>query len=160
MDTAEIQIQKPVGAEESTLIASRALLGVVARSLAEALEMVSLPQFRVMVILASSGPLRMGALAARAHTVPSTFSRSIDRMVVGGWVRRSTSPDSRREVLIELTPAGQHLVEHVTERRREEIAAILERLSPGDRAAVGSAFALFAGAAGEPPAEDLLALGL
>lgn len=160
MDTAEIQIQKPVGAEDSTLVASRALLGVVARSLSEALEMVSLPQFRVLVILASSGPLRMGALAARAHTVPSTFSRSVDRMVAGGWVRRSVSPDSRREVLIELTASGQHLVEHVTERRRDEIAAILERMSPTERAAVSSAFALFAGAAGEPPVEDLLALGL
>jgi len=160
MDTAEIHIQKPAGAEDSTLVASRALLAVVARSLTEALELVSLPQFRVMVILASSGPLRMGALAARAHTIPSTFSRSIDRMVTSGWVRRSVSPDSRREVLIELTPSGQHLVHHVTERRREEIATILERLSPADRAAVSSAFALFADAAGEPPVEDLLALGL
>ena len=38
----------------------------------EALEMVTLPQFRVMVILASSEPMRMGALATRAGSIPST----------------------------------------------------------------------------------------
>ncbi|MBX3098979.1 MAG: MarR family transcriptional regulator [Salinibacterium sp.] len=160
MDTAEIQLPRPAASQDPTLVASRALLGVVARSLAEALEMVTLPQFRVMVILSSTGPLRMGALAARAHTVPSTFSRSIDRMVAGGWVRRRESPDSRREILIELTTSGQHLVDHVTERRRAEIAAILARLSPAAQAQVGSAFALFAEAAGEPLAEDLLSLGI
>lgn len=160
MDTAEIHIVKSAAGGDPTLVASRALLGVVARSLSEALEMVTLPQFRVMVILSSSGPLRMGALAARAHTVPSTFSRSVDRMVAGGWVLRRESPDSRREVLIELTAAGKNLVDHVTERRREEIAAILAKLSPAAQAEVGSAFALFAEAAGEPPAEDLLALGI
>ena len=160
MDTAEIPIQRATSADESTLVSSRALLGVVARSLSDALEVVSLPQFRVMVILASSGPLRMGVLAARAHTVPSTFSRTIDRMVAGGWVQRRESPDSRREVLIELTTPGRYLVEQVTERRRNEITAIMRRLSPSDRAAVGAAFELFAKAAGEPPAEDLLMLGL
>ena len=160
MNTAEIQLPKPAASQDPTLVASRALLGVVARSLAEALEIVTLPQFRVMVILSSSGPMRMGALAARARTVPSTFSRSVDRMVTGGWVRRRESPDSRREVLIELTSSGQHLVDHVTERRLEEIAAILAKLSPAAQAEVGLAFALFAEAAGEPPAEDLLTLGI
>ncbi|CAN5324816.1 MarR family transcriptional regulator [soil metagenome] len=160
MDTAEIAIVTASQPADATLTTSRALLGVVARSLSEALEMVTLPQFRVMVILASSEPMRMGTLAARAHSNISTFSRSLDRMVAGGWVRRSGSPDSRREVLIELTPHGKQLVAHVTDRRREEIAKILSRLSVRDQKAVGAALSLFAAAAGEPPAEDLLVLGL
>ena len=160
MDTAEIQIERAPHEADATLMSSRALLGVVARSLSDALEVVTLPQFRVLVIISSSGPLRMGALAARAHSLPSTFSRSIDRMVAGGWVLRRESPGSRREVLIELTVLGRQLVEHVTQRRRDEIAAILERLAPEDRVAVGAAFELFAQAAGEPPLEDLLTLGL
>ncbi|CAN5307692.1 MarR family transcriptional regulator [soil metagenome] len=160
MHTAEIEIIRTSDPTDATLTTSRALLGVVARSLSEALEMVTLPQFRVMVILASSGPLRMGALAARAHSNISTFSRSLDRMVAGGWVQRVDSPDSRREVLIELTLHGNQLVAHVTDRRREEIATIMARLSPADQEKVGSAFALFAAATGEPPVEDLLILGL
>lgn len=148
-----------VDATETAIAASRALLGVVARSLAEALEMVTLPQFRVMVIL-SSGPLRMGALAARAHFVPSTFSRSIDRMEASGWVERTGNPGSKREVMVDLTPHGRQLVAHVTDRRRREIAEVLDRLDIDDRRRVAEAFALFADASGESPVEDLLPLGL
>lgn len=145
---------------EATLTASRAMLGIVARSLGEALEMVTLPQFRVLVILSGSSPLRMGALAARVNAVPSTFSRSIDRMVAGEWVRRIESPENRREVLIELTPRGERLVSRVTEHRRKELAEILDRLSDHDRRSVEEAFAAFARAAGEPSADALLALGI
>lgn len=160
LDTAQIAIALASDPREATLTTSRALLGVVARSVSEALEMVTLPQFRVMVVLAGSGPMRMGALAQRVGAVPSTFSRSIDRMETGGWVRREHSPDSRREILIHLTPHGDQLVAHVTDRRRSEITEILAQLKPEDRQAVGRAFALFAAAAGEPLPEDLIVLGL
>ena len=160
LDTAQIAISLSGDPKEATLTTSRALLGVVARSVSEALEMVSLPQFRVMVVLAGNGPMRMGALAQRVGAIPSTFSRSVDRMEKGGWVRREHSPDSRREVLIHLTPHGEQLVSHVTNRRRLEIEEILAQLKPEDRRAVGRAFALFAAAAGEPLPEDLIVLGL
>lgn len=160
LDTAQIALALTGDPREATLTTSRALLGVIARSVAEALEMVSLPQFRVMVVLAATGPMRMGALAQRIGAVPSTFSRSIDRMEAAGWVRREHSPDSRREILIHLTPHGEQLVAHVTERRRREISEILAQLKPDDRQAVGRAFALFAAAAGEPLPEDLIVLGL
>jgi DNA-binding MarR family transcriptional regulator len=160
LDTAQIAIALASDPREATLTTSRALLGVVARSVAEALDMVTLPQFRVLVVLAGSGPMRMGALAERVGAVPSTFSRSVDRMEQGGWVRREHSPESRREVLIHLTPHGENLVAHVTDRRRREIADILAQLKPDDRQAVGRAFALFAAAAGEPLPEDMIILGL
>lgn len=128
--------------------------------MSEALEQVSLPQFRVLVVLSGSGPVRMSALAAEMGTLPSTFSRVIDRMVEGGWVERVPSPESRREVLVRPTASGQQLVRRVTAKRRDEIGRILSTLSPEDNQAVGEAFALFAAAAGEPLRIDLLALGL
>lgn len=147
-------------AADATLTASRALLGVVARSVASALEVVTLPQFRVLVILSADGPTRIGSLAGRIGAVPSTFTRSVDRMVAGGWIVRAENPDSRREVLIELTDDGRRLVEAVTERRRREIRDVLKLLSEDDRALVARAFTLFNTAAGEPTVEDLLTLGL
>lgn len=160
VDTAAIAIALSGDAGEATLATSRALLGVVARSVAEALELVTLPQFRVLVVLASSGPLRISSLAARLGAVPSTFSRTIDRMEQGGWVTRAHSSDRRREVLVDLTPHGRQLVTHVTDRRRREIHEILAQLKPDDRRAIAHALALFAAAAGEPPAEDLITLGV
>jgi len=154
---AEDGVDDPLAA---TLTTSRALLGVVARSVADALELVTLPQFRVLVVLAASGPLRMGALAQRVDAVPSTFSRSLDRMERQGWVTRQPSPGSRREVLIHLTPEGAELVATVTERRCREIARILSELSPTEVETVARGFALFAAAAGEAPPDDLLLLGM
>lgn len=145
---------------EVTLTASRALLGVVARSVTEVLHTVTLPQFRVLVVLSGTGPLRIGTLAERMKANPSTFSRTIDRMVVHGWVDRATSADSRREVLVQITAEGRALVDQVTEKRRHDISAILGRLSPADQKSIAAALALFTEAAGEPHANDLLTLGL
>jgi len=145
---------------DATLTASRALLGVVARSVAAALEVVTLPQFRVLVVLVGSGPMRIGALAERMRAVPSTFSRTIDRMVAGGWVERSASPDSRREVMIDVSGHGRQLVTHVTDLRRREIDTILASMSQDDRQSVTQALSKFSAAAGEPAVEDLLTLGL
>ena len=75
-------------AADATVTASRALLGIIARSMLPALEDVSLPQFRVLVLLSSAGALRMGALAERLGVTVSTFSRTADRLVTGGWATR------------------------------------------------------------------------
>jgi len=147
-------------ATEATLTASRALLGIVARSVADALEEVTLPQFRVMVVLSTTGPLRLGTLAERMGANASTFSRGVDRMVAGGWVVRTENPDSRREVLVGLTEAGHRLVTAITERRRRDIRAVLARMTPQDRQALAEALTAFNRAAGEPTVEDLLVLGL
>lgn len=147
-------------AADATLAASRALLGVVARSVVTALDVVTLPQFRVLVVLSSTGPTRMGAVAERMGVIPSTFSRFIDRMVAGDWVERASSPDSRREVLLELTPRGRRLVDEVTERRREGISEVLAAMTVEQQGLVQHAFQAFADAAGETPATDLLTLGI
>lgn len=152
-------VETATDAADATLTASRALLGVVARSVAAALEVVTLPQFRILVVLVGSGPMRIGALAERMHAVPSTFSRTIDRMVTGGWVERSASPDSRREVMIDVSLHGRQLVTHVTNLRRGEINAVLADMTEQDRQLVTLAFTRFSAAAGEPTVEDLLTLG-
>lgn len=146
---------------DAVLTASRALLGVVARSLAPVLEEISLHQFRVLVVLSAAGqPMRSGALAAALGVHPSTFSRAADRLEAGGWVRREANPESRREVLIELQPQGRRLVETVTRRRRKEIARILADTTPQARAQIMTGMQAFAEASGEPAATDLAALGV
>ena len=147
-------------AVDATLTASRALLGVVARSLAGALEHVTPPQFRVLVVLSAEGSMRTGTLAARMGAIASTFTRSLDRMEAGGWITRRENPESRREVLVDLTDSGRELVRDVTARRREEIRTVIQQLSPAERADVVRALTLFSSAAGEPPVDELLVPGL
>jgi DNA-binding MarR family transcriptional regulator len=155
--------REPGGADlaaEVTLQASRALLGVVVRSLSEALEEVSLPQYRVLVLLATEGPLRSGVVAERMGIHASTFTRNADRLVAGGWVRRVEEPGTRLTVLIELADAGQDLVDRVTERRREELAEVLAKLDESERGALVTAFEAFTRAAGDPGPGELAPLGM
>ena len=143
------------------LTASRALLGVVARSLVPVLDQVTIPQFRVLVILSTADePIRNGDLAAMLGVHPSTFTRTADRLVNGGWVIRAENPENRRETLIQLTFEGRRLVDQVTDDRRREISSILARLEPEDRRLVLEAMATFARAAGEPRVAELAALGV
>ena len=143
----------------ATLAASRALVGVIAASVAPVLERVTLPQLRVLVLLATHGPSRTGLLAERLGVHQSTFTRNADRMVEAGLVRRAANPANRREILIELTPDGRRLARSVLQRREREIRRIVERLDDRERAAVLTGMRLFAQAAGEPSG-PLLLLGI
>ena len=145
---------------ESTLTASRAVLGVIARSLAPMMDTVTLPQFRVLVVLSNFGDLRVGQLAVHLGANQSSFSRFADRMVSGGLISRSTSADNRREVIISLTTEGSRVYADVTAARRREISRVLEHLSSGDLEAVQAGFEIFARAAGEPSTHETLILGI
>lgn len=143
----------------AVLAASRALLGVAAVSLAPVLERVSLPQYRALVILADVGPTRIGALARRLGVHQSTFTRTTDRMVAAGLVRRQENPANRREVIVEATPFGLDMVRMVSGNRRREIERILAGMSSSARAVVLAGAVAFADAAGEPSLETLAPLG-
>lgn len=144
------------GTAAAVLTASRALLAVVARSVAPALEHVTVPQFRVLVVLSNAAaPMRHRDLADALGVHSSTFTRTTDRLVAGGWVARAENPGNRRETLVSLTPAGRQLVTQVTEARRDEIRAILQRVPAARRPLIADALCTFAEAAGEPTAPPL-----
>ena len=151
-----------VALTSAVLTASRVLVGVSARSLAATEEQVTLPQFRLLVLLASHGDTNLVTLADRLVVNPSTALRMVDRLVDGGFVSRRANPESRREIVLGLTKAGRQIVTKVTTRRQEEIAAIITQMSPKNRAGLVKALRAFAAAAGEPaePGErDLVPLG-
>ncbi|MFF3905668.1 MarR family winged helix-turn-helix transcriptional regulator [Streptomyces sp. NPDC001848] len=135
----------------AVMTASRLLMGIAARSLAQVEEPVTLPQFRMLVVLSTRGATKLVTLADLLRVAPSTAMRMVDRLIAAGLVDRQTNPDDRRETLLRLTGEGRRTVEEVTARRRAEIAAIVERLAPERRAALIEALAAFNEAGGEPP---------
>ncbi|HEX4115712.1 MAG TPA: MarR family transcriptional regulator [Solirubrobacteraceae bacterium] len=139
---------------DAVLGASRALVAVAARSLADLAEDVTLAQYRVLVELAARGPQRPADLASALGVDRSTATRMCDRLVRKGLVQRRRISADRRVVRISLTGAGRALVEEVTRRRRVEIAKILRRMPRADRASALVALRLFADAAGEVPEQD------
>ncbi|WP_432135356.1 MULTISPECIES: MarR family winged helix-turn-helix transcriptional regulator [unclassified Streptomyces] len=134
----------------AVLTASRLLVAVSARSLAAVEDRVTLPQFRMLVVLSTRGATKLVALAELLQVAPSTAMRMVDRLIAAGLADRHQNPDNRRETLLQLTDEGRRTVEDVTARRRTEIAAIVERLSPTQRLALIEALAAFNEAGGEP----------
>lgn len=119
---------------------------------------ITLVQYRALVLLASRGDMNVGVLAEGLGVHQSTATRLCDRLVTKGLIDRATSAESRREVLVRLTPAGQSLIREVTARRRDEIAKIVTRLTPEQRTRLADAFKVFAHAAEELP-DDAWKLG-
>ncbi|CAL9356975.1 MarR family winged helix-turn-helix transcriptional regulator [Streptomyces sp. enrichment culture] len=134
------------------LTASRLLVAVSARSLTAVEDRVTLPQFRMLIVLSTRGATKLVALAELLQVAPSTAMRMVDRLIATGLVDRRVNPDNRRETLLRLTPEGRRTVEEVTARRRTEIAGIVGRMSPEQRRALIDALGAFNEAGAEPPA--------
>ncbi|MFS0731521.1 MarR family transcriptional regulator [Curtobacterium sp. 1P10AnD] len=144
---------------DEVLAASRGLLGVVARSLTTALEHVTVPQFRLIVLVTTLGPTRAGDLAERLAVGPSTLTRNVDRLVAGGWVERRPGSANRREVLVAATDRGRTLVDEVSARRRRELAEVLQRVPEAERQTVIAGMRALRTAMDEPLPEEVSAFG-
>ena len=132
------------------LTASRVLVGVSARSLTVVEDSITLPQFRTLVVLDAHGEVNLNRLAELLAVNSSTAMRMIDRLLTSGLVTRRENPDNRREVLLGLSRHGSTVVKRVTDRRRKDIARIVQAMPAGQRSDLIAALHGFADAADEP----------
>lgn len=136
-------------AEEAILAGIRVLLGVAARSIAAIADDVSLPQYRILVIIDRRGPQIMGALAERLNLDPSTVTRVCDRLVDKKLISRSVDANDRRAVLVHLTARSRRLIGQVNRLRRDDIHRLLESLSVDAQQRLAASLGELASAAGE-----------
>lgn len=136
------------------MAASRAFVGITARSLAAVDEDITLAQFRALIVLATRGPQRSADIAAELTVTPSTATRMCERLVRKGFVRRSRTNSDRRVVRLHLTAAGRALVDGVVGRRRDELAGIVAATAGHWTPAVTAALRAFAEATGESAEQE------
>ena len=134
---------------ETLQAATRVLAGVALRRLDVLGGEVSLPQFRVLAVLADLGRARSGRVARALGLEASTVTRLADRLVNSGHVTRGRDPRHRGVVTLALTPSGEDLVARVLQWRRDELSRILGHLAPVDREAATRALGLLVEAAGD-----------
>lgn len=137
------------GTAEVLQAATRMLAGVALRSVDVLDAAVSLPQFRLLAVLADLGPVPSGQAARTLGLDPSTVTRLAGRLVAAGYVTRGTDPRHRGVVTLGLTASGRELVATADAWRRRELARIMARLAPGEQVAVTNALGLLASAAGD-----------
>jgi DNA-binding MarR family transcriptional regulator len=143
----------------AVLTGTRMLVGIAARSLAAVEDRVTLPQFRMLVVLAWHGETKLVTLADVLNVNSSTAMRMADRLAAAELIVREVNPHNRRESLIRLTGEGQRIVDEVTARRRQEIGVIVSRLSPEQCRTLVAAMNAFNEAGGEPSENGLHPFG-
>lgn len=115
---------------------SRLMTAVVASTLADAEEAVSVPQLRILVMLHSGGPTNLAGIARQLGVDRSNASRPADRLVGMGLAHRTVDGSDRRSVVLSLTSRGRRFIDSMLERRREILGGLVSRLDAVDRTAL------------------------
>jgi DNA-binding MarR family transcriptional regulator len=131
---------------------TRALVGITLQSLEELGGQVSLPQFRLLLILSGLGRVPSSRLAAELRMTASSVTRLADRLESAELLARGTDPSSRSIVTVEVTKAGLNLVTRVVEKRHELLAGVLSGMTPGERETAVKTALRFAGLAADAAA--------
>ncbi|HEX8007199.1 MAG TPA: MarR family transcriptional regulator [Trebonia sp.] len=131
---------------------TRALVGVTLQSLQALGGAVSLPQFRLLLVLSALGRVPSSRLAGELGMTASSVTRLADRLEAAGLLVRGADPRSRSIVTLEVTGAGLDLVARVVERRHVLLAAVLDRMDSTERAVAVRMARRFAELAGDATA--------
>ena len=144
---------------DAVLAACRVLVALSAQSMAAVDDLADLTQVRVLVIVANTEPVSLGALAEAARLHPSTASRLCDRMVGEDLLDRSDAPTNRRALNLRLTAKGRRVVAAIARHRREAIMPMLRAMPAPRRRDLVEVLRAFAEVGGEPPDRDLWSMG-
>ena len=103
-----------------------------ARRLERALGDMTMPQFRVLALVASSTE-RASRLAERASVSRPSLTGLLDGLETRGWVRRVDVTGDRRGVLLEVTPAGATALAEAELAMAGALSDLLGDLAPSER---------------------------
>lgn len=133
----------PLSDVEIVVDATRAVGHLIAESLASMEPTITMPQWRVLVLVSQS-PCNLSAVANDLRVHASNATRICDRLVSAGLVRRRRDDGDRRNVVLTLTTAGQRLYNKAMRARRTQVEGAMARMSPTQRKALIKGMAAFA----------------
>ena len=120
---------------DDELLGGVTAVAFAARSIERALDNMTLPQFRVLMMIASS-PERASRLADRLAVSPPSLTGILDGLVSRGWVARSEVDGDRRGVTLTITAAGAKAMETAKGATTAALDALLEGADAKQRAKV------------------------
>jgi DNA-binding MarR family transcriptional regulator len=100
---------------------------------------ISPTQAAVLATIDRRGPLTLGELAEAERVQPPTITAAVDRLEQQGFVRRQRDARDRRVVGVQVTPAGEQVLDEARSRKSAYLEQRLGSLSPRDRATLDRA---------------------
>jgi DNA-binding MarR family transcriptional regulator len=108
------------------------VMRTVAAELRAAGELPAPAHFGLLSLLVAQ-PRTLSELAALQGVSLPTMSNSVSAMVERGWVRRTSPPDDRRVVVIDVTALGRAAVDRVGRAAEAHLADVLVPLDAASR---------------------------
>jgi len=88
----------------------------------------TMPQLKVVLLLFTNGPERMGTIASALGVSLATATGVVDRLVEKDMVTREGDPNDRRIVLIRLSDKGEKIITGLWQLARVNTEALLKAL--------------------------------
>lgn len=136
MTTRSCSSRAPSEASADLEVALRPLVATLQQALERADPPMTPLRLRCLHELEARADATVGDVAAAVGALPSTASRTVDRLVAAGLVSRRAHAEDRRQVTLRLTPSGRRALAEVSGRRAEALAATLDRMDDDDRSAL------------------------
>ncbi|MFJ3883781.1 MarR family winged helix-turn-helix transcriptional regulator [Streptomyces rubrogriseus] len=110
---------------------------------------VSSSQLRVLYSLERQDGINLRALGEILGSSPPSVSRLCDRLQALGFVERTPSPVSRRELMLHLTTRGEIYLRELRARREEVLRPLIETMPRSSRTALLKGLSAFRDSVGD-----------
>jgi DNA-binding MarR family transcriptional regulator len=110
-----------------------ALLQELDRCMSASFDLPQAAATALAVIDGAGTPLTPTQISERVLVASATMTSTLDLLEGRGWVVRTSNPDDRRSVLVEITPLGQETVDRILAGVRTVEAKTLGALTPAER---------------------------
>ncbi len=90
----------------------------------------TMPQLKVVLLLFTSGPSRMSAIASEMGFSMATATGVVDRLVDRGLVLREGDPSDRRVVMCRLSEEGDMLINGLWQMSQDQLGGMMRSLAP------------------------------
>lgn len=100
-------------------------------------------QLRALSVIHRREGVRVGDLAEELEVGLAAASALADRMVRRKFITRTTDPDDRRSVRLELATRGRTLLDRLERGSIDHLTKLIERMTPAERDALATTLQAF-----------------
>jgi MarR family transcriptional regulator, organic hydroperoxide resistance regulator len=115
----------------------------------------TVPQLKSLFFIARHGKVNLSGLASGLKVSPANVTGIVDRLIDQEMLTRTSDPDDRRVLWLQVTPQGEALVANLREGRASEMHRILDSLTSAELSILARGFEALVSAAETTTAERL-----